>query len=131
MWSKEEDLSGLRIWGYRNVWYRFNAAEANVIVPVSLNAMAVMDNAFTNCYLSQVDASFPSYLYDGKFSELAIKIWVEQLKEIQLVLGKDFFYQNTSPRIRTTHGLIYFKEMNVEEFLLQARELEKSMEGAI
>jgi glucosamine-6-phosphate deaminase len=131
LWSKEEDLSGLRIWGYRNVWYRFNAAEANVIVPVSLNAMAVMDNTFTNCYLSQVDASFPSYLYDGKFSELAIKIWVEQLKEIQLVLGKDFFYQNTSPRIRTTHGLIYFKEMNVEEFLLQARELEKSMEGAI
>lgn len=131
LWNKEEDLSNLRIWGYRNVWFRFNASEANVIVPVSLNAMAVMDTSFTNCYLSQVDASFPSYLYDGKFSELAINIWVEQLKEIQLVLGKDYFYQNPSPRIRTTHGLIYYKEMNVQEFLEQARELEKSMEGVV
>jgi glucosamine-6-phosphate deaminase len=93
--------------------------------------MAVMDTSFSNCYLSQVDASFPSYLYDGKFSELAIKIWVDQLKEIQLILGKDYFYQNHSPRIRTTHGLIYYKEMNVDEFLLQARDLEKSMEGDI
>lgn len=128
-WSREEDLSGLRIWGYRNVWFRFQPYEANVIVPVSLNAMAVMDNAFTNCYLSQVDASFPSYMHDGKFSELAQKIWVDQLKDIQLILGKDYFYQNESPRIRTTHGLIYFREMKIEEFFAEARKLEKSMEG--
>ena len=51
MWSEEEDLSKLRIWGYRNVWYRFHPAEANRIVPVSLNAMGVMDDAFTNSYL--------------------------------------------------------------------------------
>ncbi|RLD23985.1 MAG: glucosamine-6-phosphate isomerase, partial [Bacteroidetes bacterium] len=24
MWNQEEDLSGLRVWGYRNVWYRFH-----------------------------------------------------------------------------------------------------------
>ncbi len=131
LWGKEEDLSALRIWGYRNVWFRFHPAEANVMVPVSLNAMAVMDNAFTNCYISQVDASFPSYLYDGKFSELAIRIWVEQLKDIQLVLGKDYFYQNESPRIRTTHGMLFYREMGVEEFLRHARELEKTMEGVI
>jgi glucosamine-6-phosphate deaminase len=124
LWEKEEDLSNLRIWGYRNVWFRFHAAESNVIVPVSLNAMAVMDTSFTNCYLSQVEASFPSYLYDGKFSELAINIWVDQLKDVQLVLGKDYFYQNPSPRIRTTHGLIFYREMTVHEFLEQARELE-------
>jgi glucosamine-6-phosphate deaminase len=129
LWEKEEDLSNLRIWGYRNVWFRFHAAESNVIVPVSLNAMAVMDTSFTNCYLSQVEASFPSYLYDGKFSELAINIWVDQLKDVQLVLGKDYFYQNPSPRIRTTHGLIFYREMTVHEFLEQARELEKLMEG--
>lgn len=131
LWKKEKDLSNLRIWGYRNVWFRFHASEANVFVPVSLNAMAVMDNAFTNCYLSQVDASFPSYMHDGKFSTLAKKIWVEQLKDIQLILGKDYFYQNQSPRIRTTHGLLFFREMSVDEFLNQARELEKSMEGII
>ncbi len=130
MWGKEEDTSKLRIWGYRNVWFRFHPSEVNVIVPVSLNAMAVMDNSFTNCYLSQVDASFPSYLYDGKFSHLAKSIWVDQLRDVQLILGKDYFYQNESPRIRTTHGLLFFREMNVKEFLEEARELEKTMEGS-
>lgn len=129
LWNKEEDLSNLRIWGYRNVWYRFHPAEAEVIVPVSLNAMAVLDNAFTNCYISQVNASFPSYMLDGKFSTLTQKIWVEQLKDIQLLLGKDYFYLNKSPMVRVSHGLLYFKEMDVDNFLSHARELEKSMEG--
>ena len=93
--------------------------------------MGVMDNAFTNSYLSQVDASFPSYAHDGKFSDLAIRIWVEQLKTIQLLVGKNYYYQNESPRIRSTHGLLFFKEMNLEEFLGHARELEKSMEGVV
>lgn len=129
LWEKETDLSELRIWGYRNVWYKFHPAEVNVIVPVSLNALAVMEDTFTDCYLSQVDASFPSYQHDGKFSELTKNTWVDQLKTIQLLLGKDYFYQNLSPRIRSTHGMLFFKDMNVNEFLDNARELEKSMEG--
>lgn len=128
-WSKETDLSGLRIWGYRNVWYQFHPADVTHIVPVSLNAMGVMNDSFTNSYLSQVEASFPSYRLDGKFSDLSRQIWVEQLKTIQLLLGKPFFYQNPSPRLRTTHGLLFFKEMNVDEFLTSARELEKSIDG--
>ena len=130
-WKKEKDLSSLRIWGYRNVWYRFNPAEANVIIPVSLNAMASMDSLFSNCYLSQVEASFPSYELNGKFSTLAQKIWVEQLRDLQFLLGKDFFYQNANPRIRASHGLIFVKEMMVDEFLKYARELEKTTEGNI
>ncbi len=129
MWKQEEDLSQLRIWGYRNVWYRFNPAEANIIFPVSLNAMAEMNESFTNCYLSQVDASFPSYELNGKFSSLAQKIWVEQLKDVQLLLGKNYFYLNEDPRIRASHGLLYVKEMSVDEFLSHARELKESMEG--
>ncbi|MBQ1280237.1 MAG: hypothetical protein IIY14_03840, partial [Bacteroidales bacterium] len=57
-WGKETDISNVKIWGYRNVWYKFHPAEATHIVPVSLNAMGVFSNAFENCYLSQVDASF-------------------------------------------------------------------------
>lgn len=129
-WSKEKDLSKIKIWGYRNVWYQFNAADVTHIFPVSLNAMSTMDESFTNSYMSQVDASFPSYRYDGKFSHLSIQTWVEQLKDVQLVLGKPYFYDNESPRLRATHGLLFFKEMDVEEFLKSARELEKSTEGA-
>lgn len=128
-WSAESDPSNLRIWGYRNVWYRFHAAEANVFVPCSLNSLAMLESSFHHCYLSQVDASFPSYELDGPFSKLAGKIWVEQLKSVQLLLGKNYFYENPHPRIRAAHGLVFFKEMNVEEFLGHARELEKSTEG--
>ncbi|MCX6235074.1 MAG: glucosamine-6-phosphate isomerase [Bacteroidetes bacterium] len=128
-WKKEKDLSKLRIWGYRNVWYRFHPAEANVMVPCSLNSMSMMNDAFRDCYLSQVDASFPSYEHDGPFSTLAQKIWVEQHKDIELLLGKNFFYLNDHPRIRASHGLVFFREMNVDEFLNKARELEKTMEG--
>jgi glucosamine-6-phosphate deaminase len=128
-WKKEKDLSKLRIWGYRNVWYRFHPAEANVMVPCSLNSMSMMIDAFRDCYVSQVDASFPSYEHDGPFSTLVQKIWVEQHKDIELLLGKNFFYLNDHPRIRASHGLVFFREMNADEFLKKARELEKTIEG--
>jgi glucosamine-6-phosphate deaminase len=129
LWRKEQDLSKLRVIGYRNVWFKFHPAEANNFVPVSLNSLSVLDSAFSHCYLSQVNAPFPSYMLDGKFSALAEKIWINQLKNIQLVLGKNFFYENESPRIRATHGMLFFTEMDVDTFLAHARELEKSMEG--
>jgi len=128
-WRKEKDLSNFRVWGYRNVWYKFHPSEINTIVPVSLNSLAVLSESFKNCYLSQVDASFPSYEHDGHFCTLAQKIWVEQLKDMQLLLGKNYFIENPHPRIRSAHGMIYFRDMSIDEFLVQARELEKSTEG--
>ena len=130
-WSKEKDLSELRIIGYRNVWFRFLPFEANVFVPVSLNSMAVLNQSFRDCYVSQVNASFPSPAYDGPFSDLSQQVWVEQFKWVQLILGKDFFYENESPKIRGTHGMVYYREMYTDEFLQHARELEKSVEGEV
>ncbi len=130
-WGEETDISDVKIWGYRNVWYRFNPAEADIIVPVSLNSMAMLRDTFMNCYLSQKDASFPSYELDGPFCDLTQKIWVEQHKQMELVLGKDFWYQNKHPRLRATHGLVFLKELTVKQFLNEARRLEKSMEGQI
>jgi len=130
-WKEEKDLSSLKIIGYRNVWYRFHPSEANVFTPVSLNSMAVLNWSFRNCYISQVDASFPSPELDGPFSDLSQQVWVDQFKRVQLILGKDFFYENESPKIRATHGMIYHREMKIDEFLKQALELEKSMEGEV
>ena len=127
-WRKGKDVSKLKIIGYRNVWFRFLPTEANVFTPASLNSMSVLNSSFKECYISQVDASFPSHEYDGPFSELAQKIWVSQFEEVQLLLGKDYFYQNENLKIRATHGMVYHKEMEVDEFLTHARKLEKSME---
>ena len=129
LWGEEKDLSKVKFWGYRNVWYRFDCAEADIIVPVSLNSMAMLKDTFMNCYLSQKEASFPSYELDGPFCDLVQKIWVEQHQLLELVLGRDFWYQNEHPRLRATHGLLFIKEMNSEDFLGQARKLEKSIQG--
>jgi len=131
VWKEEEDLSKLRIIGYRNVWFKFAPSEANVFTPVSLNSMAVLQKSFKDCYISQVNASFPSYELDGPFSDLSQQIWVEQFKWVQLILGKDFFYENDRPKIRATHGMIFHKEMTLDEFLMHASELEKSVEGDV
>nr|WP_320120713.1 glucosamine-6-phosphate isomerase [uncultured Marinifilum sp.] len=127
-WKEEEDLSNLRIVGYRNVWFKYHPAEADTIVPVSLNSLDVLENSFSESYMSQVNASFPSYEYDGKFNELTQKVWVQQLKQIQLLLGKNFFYENNHPLVRATHGLVYMKEMTADEFVAMAQELEKAVE---
>ena len=129
-WQEHSDLSHLRIWGYRNVWYTFDLAEADIIVPVTLNSMAIMNSTFMNCYLSQKEASFPSYEYDGPFCELSQKIWVEQHRDLQLMLGRDYWYRNENPHLRAVHGAVYLKEMNVDDFLDLARRLEDSTESS-
>ena len=125
LWDKERDLRDVKIIGYRNVWSTFHPAEANMYVPVSLNAMAVFEKAFKDSYLTQVKAEFPNPDFDGPFSELAESIWVKQYKDIQLILGKDFFYENEHPLIRATHGLIFLKEMTAKEFVDLAEEMGK------
>ena len=127
LWGEEADLSQLRIFGYRNVWSTFHPAEANVYVPVSLNAFAVFEKAFKDSYLTQVKAEFPNPDFDGPFSELAEQIWVKQYKDIQLILGKDFFYENAHPLIRATHGLLFLKEMTAEGFVGLAKEMAESV----
>ena len=131
LWGREKDISNIKILGYRNVWDQFDPAEADIIVPVSLNSMAMLRDTFMSCYLSQKEASFPSYEMDGPFCDLIQKIWVEQHQLIQLVLGRDYFYQNSHPRIRASHGLVYLKEMKADQFLDLAKSLEQTMEGYI
>ena len=129
MWGKETNLDNLRIWGYRNVWYRFDQSESNLIVPVTLNTMSVMKSIFLNSYLSQKDASFPSHELNGPFCDLSEKIWVEQHQDLQILLGRDFWYQHENPQLRAVHGAIYLKELKVEEFLGIARRLQNLVDG--
>ena len=124
--SKRHDL---KIWGYRNVWYRFHPSEANLFVPVSLNMFSIMHSAFMNSFISQKDASFPSYEHDGPFSELAQKIQVDQYQKIKICLGREWFYEHPSPLIRATRGLVFLKEMSLPEFYQSSRELRKALEN--
>jgi glucosamine-6-phosphate deaminase len=121
----------IRIWGYRNVWSRWQLYEVNTIIPVSLNSFAVLHNMFNSCFLSQKSASFPSYELDGTFSELAQKIWVEQHNRLVSLLGKEFFYNNPNPMLRRAYGAIFLNDMSYEEFtdyMVPVRNLLKAKE---
>ncbi len=125
----------LRVWGYRNVWSRWRMNEVNTMIPVSLNSFAVIKNMFDTCYLSQRGAEFPSYEHDGPFSELAQKVWVEQMDNVCQLLGEDYFYRASDPMLTRAYGMIYLKDMTYQEFadymvpirrLLEAKETMKA-----
>ncbi len=118
----------ISVWGYRNVWFRFHPAHSNVFIPVSMNSLAILHSAFNICFGTQRDASFPSYEYDGPFSELAQKIMVEQYDVIKTCLGSDFFHLNPSPRLRAARGFCFLKAMTPEEFFEESAALKKHME---
>jgi glucosamine-6-phosphate deaminase len=128
-YCQQSGRTDLRILGYRNVWFRFHPAEANVYVPVSLNMFSVMESAFLNTFGSQREASFPSYECDGPFCALAQKIQVEQYQMLKTCLGREWFAEHPSPLIRATRGLVFLREMNLEEFSHTARKLREAAEA--
>lgn len=119
----------LRIWGYRNVWSRFETTDVNRIIPVSLNSFAVLHNMFNSCFLSQKSASFPSFELEGTFSMLAQKIWVEQHEYLVKLLGKEYFYESTNPMLRRSFGAIYLLDMSYSEFSNEMKSVRRLLEA--
>lgn len=128
-YEQETGRSDIQVWGYRNVWYRFDPSEANVFVPVSLNMFAILHNAFMNAFLSQRNASFPSHEHDGPFCDLAQRIQVEQYQKIKICLGREWFYEHPSPLIRATRGLVFLRALSLPELYAFSRELKHSVEN--
>jgi glucosamine-6-phosphate deaminase len=87
-----------------------------------------MKGVFDICFGSQRSASFPSYEYDGPFSELAVKIMVQQGEFVKVILGRDFFGGSEYARIRASRGVVFIKEMDVYEFLTESENLKNIME---
>jgi glucosamine-6-phosphate deaminase len=90
--------------------------------------LAVMENAFLNTFVSQREASFPSYDHDGPFCELAQQIQVDQYQMLKTCLGRSWFADSSSPAIRGARGFVFLSEMNIQEFRQTARSLRKAAE---
>jgi len=129
IYNEETGINDIKVWGYRNVWYRFHPAEANIYIPVSVNSFTITDNTFMYSFASQKDASFPSWEFDGPFSRLAQRIQVDQYQTIRKCLGDNYFLNNENKRVRSAKGMIYLKEMNLDEFFNLSRELRKLTEN--
>jgi len=105
------------ILGYRNVWFRFHPAEANMFIPVSLDLLESMKTKFNISYGSQKKVSFPSVEYDGPFGDLSAKIMMEQYETLKTCLGEDFFKHNENQILREARGFCFLKMMTPEQFL--------------
>ncbi len=130
IYEKETGNSDIKVWGYRNVWFRFHPAEANIYLPVSLGSFAITENTFMKSFGSQSNASFPSWEYDGPFHRLGQRIQVDQYNIVRTSLGKEFFLEHDSKRVRAAKGMIFLKELTLEEFYKHSIELKKLTENA-
>jgi glucosamine-6-phosphate deaminase len=128
LYERESGRTDIRVIGYRNVWFRFHPSEADLCVPVSLNMFAVLRNTFENAFVSQADASFPSYEHEGTFAGLAQRIQVEQYRMLKTCLGRGFFHEHESPLLRATRGFVFLKNMSLPEFYASARAIRRSAE---
>nr|MDA3860502.1 glucosamine-6-phosphate deaminase [Melioribacteraceae bacterium] len=130
MYEKETGNSNIKVWGYRNVWFRFHPAEANIYLPVSLGSFAIAENTFMKSFGSQSNASFPSWEYDGPFHRLGQRIQVDQYNIVRSSLGKEYFLEHDSKRVRAAKGMIFLKELTLKEFYKHSIELKKATENA-
>jgi len=119
---------GPMIWGYRNVWFVFAPWECNLMIPVSESDLQLMHDTFMSCFTTQKEASFPSPYYDGPFSAWARHLQVEQKKELEDLLGKEYFDQHADPRVRSAHGFVFLKAMYADTFLAECEGLKSKFE---
>lgn len=128
--AEEDAMDSMTIWGYRNVWFRFEPFEVSTIVPVSLQTISTLDSMFLNAFESQRDAEFPAYEIQGPFCEMSRRVQVQQYDLIETCLGYKWFHDHPSPKIRATRGLVFLREMSVRELLKESRALRKHTEDA-
>lgn len=126
---KKEKTEDITVWGYRNVWFRFEPHEVSTIVPVSLQTISTLNHMFLSAFESQRDAEFPAYEIQGPFCDMSQKVQTEQYSAIQTCLGYQWFHNHPSPLIRATRGLVFLREMSVEELLQESRALRKQTEN--
>lgn len=127
--SKEARLNnGLEILGYRNIWFRYEIPEANIFVPVSEAMLQMQHQVFSSCFNTQRQSAFPSPFYDAEFSDIAMHVQREQLMDLRMLLGDEYFSNNHHAQLRNAAGFVFLKKMPVNEFLQNAISLQLGIE---
>lgn len=113
----------IKIWGYRNVWSQFDVQETDMIIPVTADEMQKTHQLFMACYQTQKTAEFPSHKLDGPFSKIVVDTWKNQLDQIRELLGN-------SPFEDDVQGVLFMKEMSVEQLTAYSIALNRSVNGS-
>ncbi|CAE7873640.1 unnamed protein product [Symbiodinium necroappetens] len=128
-YSEETSRQDITVWGYRNVWFRFEPHEVSSIIPVSLQTISTLNHMFLNSFESQRDAEFPAYEIQGPFCAMSQRVQVQQYDMIETCLGYEWFHNHPSPLIRAARGLVFLREMTVQELLAESRALRQQTEN--
>ncbi|CAE8635894.1 unnamed protein product [Polarella glacialis] len=126
--AEQEKRDDITVWGYRNVWFRFEPHEVSTIIPVTLQTISTLNHMFLNSFESQRDAEFPAHEIQGPFCAMSQRVQVQQYGMIEECLGYGWFHKHPSPLIRASRGLVFLKEMTVEECLAESRALRRQTE---
>lgn len=118
----------LEVWGYRNIWFRYEVSEANVFIPVSEHMLALQRRAFAACFNTQKQASFPSPFSDGDFASLTIMIQRQQYNELKILLGSEYFANNPINELKNASGFILLNKMSLNQFFRRAEDLQPAIE---
>lgn len=128
-YSDETKKKDITVWGYRNVWFRFEPHEVSTIIPVSLQTISTLNHMFLNSFESQRNAEFPAYEIEGPFCAMSQRVQVQQYDMIETCLGYEWFHKHDSPLIRATRGLVFLREMTIEQLLAESRALRQQTEN--
>merc|ERR1712170_259782 len=120
---EEHNIKDMSVWGYRNVWFRFEPHEVSTIIPVSLQTISTLNHMFLSSFESQRDAEFPAYEIQGPFCLMSQRVQVQQYTMIETCLGYEWFHKHPSEIIRATRGLVFLREMTVDQLLAESRAL--------
>ncbi len=113
------------VWGYRNVWHRFDYSDANLFYPVQYKELHGQHEAFMQAFSTQKTAAFPSHQHDGPFSEISVKLQAKQLQELRTLLGDDYFDHHANALLRNASGFVLIKQMPKQDFIVYADDLKK------
>lgn len=127
-YSDETKKKDITVWGYRNVWFRFEPHEVSTIIPVLLQTISTLNHMFLN-FESQRNAEFPAYEIEGPFCAMSQRVQVQQYDMIETCLGYEWFHKHDSPLIRATRGLVFLREMTVQQLLAESRALRQQTEN--
>lgn len=119
---KQDTAEAPKVWGYRNVWCRFDLGEADIVLPVTREQIQSTCALFTKCFQTQATAEFPSYQFDGPFSTIVVDTWRKQLSDV-LTLIPDYAVESA------VEGAILLREMTIDQLTHYSRSLSKAVEG--
>merc|ERR1711907_442799 len=127
--AEQTGREDLVIWGYRNLWFRFQPHEVSTIIPVSLQTISTLNHMFLSAFESQRDAEFPAYEIQGPFCLMSQRVQVQQYDMIETCLGYEWFHNHPSPMIRATRGLVFLREMSLSKLMEESRALRQQTEN--